>query len=371
MAWSSIIGQQRVKNILKRALEQRQMSHAYLFFGNKGVGKDAVAIELAKVLNCERGGIEACGECGSCLKMATLQHPNVKFVFALPVGKNERVDDPPLFKLSDEEIKLIQEQIRLKAKNPYHTITIPKANIIKINSIRDIRKSIAYKVPGNVRRVIVISNADDMNDESANALLKTLEEPSGETMLILTTSRKDNLLPTIISRCQPLRFDPLSETDIREALLTRHGVSDEQAALIARLANGSYTRAVELLETDLNQRREEMVNFLRLILSNQPLKLLIETERLASFDRTKIEQMLSIMLLWFRDVLVLREGGGTNLINIDQKNDIERFSKNFPRTDVHTAMMLIERAAERVDKNVHLHLVLLTLVSGLRGTITQ
>jgi len=370
MLWNTVIGQQRVKRLLVGAIEQHRLPHAYLFYGGEGVGKDAMAIELAKVVNCEKQGIEACGKCPSCKKMATLQHPNVKLVFALPVGKNERVGDPPLFRLSDEEIKIIQEQIRLKAQNPYHKITIPRATVIKINSIRDIRRSITYKTPGNGRRVVIISDADNMSEESSNALLKTLEEPSGETMLILTTSRKDNLLSTIISRCQPIRFDPLSDADIQQALMQRHKVGSEEAYLTARLANGSYTRAVQLLETDLNQKRGEMVHFLRLALSGQVLRLAAEIERLSSTgDRAKVEQMLSVLLLWFRDALVLREGGDSGLINIDQMDDLKRFNKKFPNADIRSAIAEVEKAIDLVGKNVHLNLIFLTLVMKLRQVI--
>ncbi len=98
-----------------------------------------------------------------------------------------------------------------------------------------------------------------MGDEASNTLLKTLEEPTGECLFLLTTSRRDALLPTILSRCQQIRFDPLTEEEIAAALMERNGVAAEQAALVARLANGSYTRAVELLGDDLQEERAHVV----------------------------------------------------------------------------------------------------------------
>lgn len=214
MPWSRVIGQKRVKNLLLRTLQNGRLPHAYLFYGMEGVGKDAMAIELASTLHCERAAEEACGECASCLKMHSLEHPDIKFVVALPVGKNEEADDTPLARLPEADVRLVQEQLALKGMNPYHRVTIPRATIIKINSIRDVRRESSMTTFDRRRRVIIISNADQMGDEAANTLLKTLEEPSGNTMLVLTTAHRDRLLPTIISRCQGVRFDPLSEQEI-------------------------------------------------------------------------------------------------------------------------------------------------------------
>lgn len=370
MLWDTVIGQDRVKRLLVRVIEQHRLPHAFLFYGAEGVGKDAMAIELARVLNCERQGTEACGVCLSCRQMASLQHPYVKLVFALPVGKNEGAGDPPLDSLSNDEVKLIQEQLLLKGKDPYHKIAIPRATTIKINSIRDIRREVSYKSSSRGRKVVIISDADNMNDESSNALLKTLEEPPGEKLLVLTTSWKDNVLPTIVSRCQPVRFDPLSDADIHKALMERQMVGSQEAYLTARLANGSYTRAVQLLETDLNQKRKEMVEFLRLALSSQVLKLTSKIEDLLlTADRAKVEQMLSVLLLWFRDAFVLREGGEGGLVNIDQVDDLRRFNKNFPDADIQSAVAAVERAIDMVGKNVNLNLIFLALVMRLRHVV--
>ena len=122
MSWDSIIGQLRVKQILRSSIESRRLPHAYLFTGPDGVGKDAVAVELAKVLNCERRESVACDTCASCQRFVTLQHPNLNLIFALPVGKGEKYGDPPLAKLSNEEMAEIQEQLKLKSKNLYHDI---------------------------------------------------------------------------------------------------------------------------------------------------------------------------------------------------------------------------------------------------------
>ena len=365
MIWQRVIGQERVKQILLSALRNKRLPHAYLFVGNEGVGKDAAALEFARVLHCERGEEEACNQCASCVKVSSMQHPDVKLVVALPVGKGEKSDDPPLEKLSVPEIHLIQEQFRLKAENPYHHISIPKASVIKINSIRDIRRESSLSTFSHRRRVIIISRADEMGDAAANTLLKTLEEPSGNTMLILTTSHRDSLMPTILSRCQVVQFDPLTEHDIRVALMERNRVEPAPAELVARLAHGSYTQAVELLQDDVAARRQQVIAFVRFALGNNVVAITEAVEEVcATKDRDHVVRFLNLMLMWFRDALVLLQGG--EVINMDQQDDIKRFVSKFPHADLIKTLADIERAIFLVERNVYINLVMLQLVVQLK-----
>jgi DNA polymerase-3 subunit delta' len=372
LRWKRVIGQARVKQILLSALRNKRLPHAYLFVGGEGTGKDAMALELARVLHCEQGGEEACAspgeECSSCARMATLQHPDVKLVVALPVGKGEKADDPPLEKLNATEIEAAQEQFRLKAGNPYHRIVIPRATIIKINSIREIRRESALSTHGRSRRVIIISHADEMGDAAANTLLKTLEEPSRNTMLVLTTAHRDALLSTIVSRCQVVQFDPLTEREIREALIERNAVAADQASLVARLANGSYTKALELLQDDVAAQRQQVVAFVRAALGNNIGALTDAVEDLcAGKNRDLVTRFLHLMLMWIRDALVLHQGG--EVINLDQQEDLRKFLARFPGADLVATLTAIERAVFLVERNVYINLVLLHLGVRLRATI--
>src|SRR5713101_2537603 len=266
MSWDTIIGEHRVKRILRSSIGNNRLAHAYLFSGADGLGKSAMAIELAKTLNCEKRLADACGKCRSCTKFASLQHPNLHLVFALPVGKGEKYGDDPLAKLPDDDVLLIQEEIQRKAAHPYHHILIPRANTIKINSVREIRRESSMAMFEEGRRVFVILDAEQLGDEAANALLKTLEEPHEDTMLILVTPKPDSLLPTIVSRCHHIRFDPVPEDEIRSALVGHQGTGGHEAAPIAALANGSYGRALELSGVAFQDRRADAISLLRAIL---------------------------------------------------------------------------------------------------------
>lgn len=366
--WPRVIGQDRVKRILLAAIRTGRLPHAYLFYGADGVGKDAMALELARVLHCERNGTTACGVCPSCERAANGTHPDIRIVVPLPVGKNESSDDDPLAKLNEADLRAMQDELREKTSNPYHRVSIPRATIIKINSIRDVRRESTMSTFDGRRRVYIISPADAMGEEAANTLLKTLEEPSGDCMLILTTSRRDALLPTILSRCQNVRFDPLTETDVMEALIERNGLDRETAGFVARLANGSYTAALGLLAEETLQERAFVPSFVRHVLGTSVLPLIEDVERFAAArDRVAVERFLSLLLMWFRDAMVMTRGG--RIINVDQEDDLRRFTARFPQADLLRAMADIERALSLVDRNVYIKLILLQLSVQLRRTI--
>ncbi len=368
MIWPRVIGQQRVKATLLSALRTRRLAHAYLFYGGEGVGKDAMALELARVIHCERGGEEPCGVCTSCLHLDTLQHPDVHLVCALPVGKGEDKEDSPTAKLSEQEIDTIQEELRQKGADPYHRITIPRAGIIKVNSVRTVRRESSMSTTDRRRKVFVISDADRMGDEAANTLLKTLEEPAGNTMLILTTAHRDALLPTILSRCQNVRFDRLTEQEIRTALVERKRVDARQAELAARLADGSYTRALSLLTEDVDQWRRDVLAFVRSALANNVSSLMQAVEKVTDLkDRVLVNRFLVLLLMWFRDALVLMHGGV--IINVDQQEDLKRFLVKFPHADLLQALAHVEKAISLVERNVYIKLVILNLAIRLKADI--
>jgi DNA polymerase-3 subunit delta' len=371
MSWSSIIGQERVKSLLKQALQSGQIAHAYLFYGHEGIGKDALAIEFAKVMNCESGNIEACGTCNNCRRMASFQHPNIRLVFALPVGKNEKNGDDPIDVLTEQQVAEAREQIQLKAKDPYHRIEITKANFIKINSVRDIKREAAMSRSEEGKKIFIILNADMMNAEASNSLLKTLEEPLPGTILLLTTSVKDQLIPTIVSRCQLIKCDVLSDVEIKNALCTNDGIDKNLARLASQLANGSYTEARRLCSQNMADEREDVVKFLRLVLGKNKTALIDVIDELASsFDRPGIERWLKLLQSWLRDALLLQQKAQMPMLD-DEKQSMENFVANFKQANLIGAIKTVEKSIAHLYKNVYLHLILMTLAIDLRKLITE
>lgn len=368
MSWDHVIGQVRVKELLQKALAVGQVAHAYLLFGDEGVGKDALALEFAKALNCERNRTDPCDECPSCKRVETLQHPNVRFIVALPTGKNEKTGDDPVAVLTEDQVGELRHELAEKARDPYHQIFIEKANFIKVNSVRELRREASLTGFLSGKKVFIVSNADMMNTEASNSLLKTLEEPPADTVLILTTSRKDQLLPTIISRCQLVRCEALSEDDLARALVERDGHKESEARVAAQLANGSFTAAQRLASEDMVRLQSEVVRFLRVALGNSPVSILAEIDQLlSSTEKTESERWLRLLQVWFHNAIALRTSGLGK--RSDEDEDLRKFVERFGGADLLKASAAVDRSIALISKNVYLHLIFVCLAIELKSVL--
>ncbi len=372
MSWNSIVGQSRTKEILRRSVEQKRIAHAYLFWGPGGIGKDALAIEFAKTLLCETQSPEACDSCASCKKVQRLQHPDLKLIFALPASKADKPGENGEGKIVPDVREEIRRQLERKAANLYFRVEIPKATQINIGSIREVKRESALSAFEKGMKIFVILGAELMNDASANSLLKVLEEPLSDTVFLLTTARKEKLLSTIVSRCQSIRCEALSDPEIEAALLEREHVPKEQALLVSRLADGNYARALELLTDDVVARREEAVDFLRTTLAGSSVKLMEKIdERISENDRNEVEQFLMLLLTWVRDAMVMKEDRGEGIINEDQRENLARFVARFKNTNFPASLRAVERSLELLRGNVYLPLVMLSLSIQLKRAVVD
>ncbi len=363
--WDTVIGQQRAKTTLQTTIRNRRLAHAYLFWGNTGVGKDALAIEFARTLLCHTQGDSACGICSGCRKMDILQHPNLKLIFPLPGSDGEKNDDGE--PLEADVLHEVRKQIAEKAKNPYFHIDIPKAKVIRIKSIREAKKESSMSGAEQGKKIFIIFEADAMNDESANSLLKVLEEPLEGVHFLLVSSRKDALKPTIISRCQLVHCSMLTDDEIAAALIERHHVDTQQAFILSRLSNGNFSRAIQLLSDDIAVYRTGAVQFLRSVLGTSAIRMFEEQEEyLTGNKRDQAEQLLTMMLVWFRDSVIMREGSTGNILNLDQETELKSFVGKFGTKNLEMCMAAVERSLELLRRNVYLPLVMLSLTVQLR-----
>lgn len=379
MAWDDIIGQERVKSILQKSVTEGRVSHAYLFWGIEGIGKEALAIEFAKTVNClnpliagER--IEACGICEACLKAKDFRHPNIKLIFSIPTGKSQdSKNDNPISNLADDQIAKIQEQIELKSQDYYHKIEIPKANHILVSQIRDTKRNLTLGAAQQGRRVVIVFRAEEMNKESANAFLKTLEEPHEGVTIIIVTSRVELLMQTIVSRCQQVYCEPLPDNLIAEALIKKKGLDETNALLAASFAQGSYTSALEFLNEDMSQLRESVINTFRSSLKKKVYRqeLIENLEKLSVFtDKRLAGYFIRILILWLRDAYTLiHTGNKDTLINRDQTEIITRFTEKFADRNIRKAIELLDYSITQIYKNVQLQLIFLNLFVKVRSIL--
>lgn len=370
MSWNDVLGQQHAKQTLHRMYEVKRIPHALFFHGPDGVGKEAAAIELARVLNCKEESWEACGSCSSCAQFRTLQHPRLKLITALPGGGDSK-DDSAVGNLKEDELEELKAQIEEKARNPYHHISLSNATQIRISSIRDIKRESAYRSAGSGRTVFVLCDADRMNENASNALLKTLEEPSGDILLILTTSRRDVLPATILSRCQQIRFELLTEDNIREGLLKAPGIDRSRIDDAAFFACGNYSAAMDLASEGAGDflRPMELVLFLRTVVKNDPVELYDKISRYGKESRRNLQIFLIALSAWFRNVMAVKEGVAVVVSNGEVETSLFKFSEHYPDVRCAEAVEEIEKAIELLRKNVHLINVLLVMAHRLRQHI--
>jgi len=366
MSWTDLIDQRRVIETLQRAVVGERVAHAYLFHGPDGTGKRAVALELAKTLQCEQGGPAACDACRACRKVQHMTHPDVHLLIPYP---------------SDADLDEVGERLQRVAEHAYAAIdfvrrpsladptkTSNKQAFYSISRVNDeLRRTMSYKPLEGRYKVVVLTDADRMRVEAANAFLKLLEEPGPQTVFVLTTSRPDRLLPTILSRCQRLRFDPLPAEAIEQALVEHDGEDPKHAAALARMADGSYTRALDLAENeDLMADRAMVVDYLRQAFTRRPEHVADLVEQMGTLGRERVKSLLRLLLSWIRDLVLFDTlGAEAPLVNVDQADAIGRFCDNVPDADLDAMTRLVEEAIELAERNVGLPLVLTALAHAL------
>lgn len=379
MPWSNVLGQPRVADALASAIRSGRVAHAYLFHGPEGVGKTAAALAFAQALQCERrgrpGGPEgdACGTCLACTKTARLLHPDVHLF--LPFAKHSKPAD------KDELPPDYPERLQAIAADPYSGSDYRRLGKLGDESAAPTNKQVAHRklpinekvrhalayVPSEGRKAVgILPDADLMNPPAANALLKLLEEPSPSVVLVLTTERLDGMLPTVVSRCQRVRFDRLAAPVI-EGALTARGVSPTRASFVARVADGSMTRALRLVsDPTLAERRELALEFVRAAYSGRAHKLVPVADRAAKLRREPLKAWLQLLQVWIRDlVLVQAIGADAPIVNVDQAEAAQKFVAHVPHADLGAMSAAVEEATGLVEGNVSAGLVLASLGGAL------
>ncbi|MBI3996588.1 MAG: DNA polymerase III subunit delta' [Candidatus Omnitrophica bacterium] len=255
MAWSDILGQERVIELLKTHLQDERVAHAYLFAGPDGVGKRRLAFEMAKALNCTGAGNRPCDACTVCRQIARGTHPDVHSVVA--GGASDQ---------------------------------------IKIDMIRHVIGRVALRPYSAAFQVAILEGAERLTEEAANSLLKVLEEPSAHTRFILTTAQFSACLPTIVSRCQLIRCRPLPADVVKQILITQKGCDEPTATAIASLSGGSASEALALAD-----RWSTYDQWVSLLGSDAPPAWF---ERPLPESREGVAQLLDGMMRWLRDLAV-------------------------------------------------------------------
>ena len=324
--WSEVLGHERPKEMLQRAITMGHLHHALLFAGAAGTGKRLSALALASALNCLDRSPEqadACGQCRGCLKLAHESHPDV-------------------------------------------VVVEPEGNVIKalkIQQVRDLQRMCMTAPYEGRARVVVLNDAHTMTEEASNALLKTLEEPHANTHIVLITDQLHLMLETIRSRCQLVRFGVLEEAQIVSWLQAHPRGDDEipwsaeDLRVAALFGEGSLGRAQELLQTGMLAQRRAFLEQLTMLDRRHSLPLMQLAEEISS-DRAGLEQRLDLLNLFLRDTLLHTAGASpTRLLNRDLRAMIEDTAARLGAERILALLETVHDAQERLQRNVNPQMV--------------
>jgi DNA polymerase-3 subunit delta' len=321
----NLTGHEWAVDMLKKHVINGMVRHAYLFCGPPGLGRHTLALRFAQALNCPtpiQPGLP-CGECRDCRQTASMQHADLTVVQAESEG-----------------------------------------GILKVDQIRDSRKTLILKPYMSKYRVALFLRFHEANDNAANALLKTLEEAPSYAVLILTADNPEQLLPTIVSRCEVLRLRPLSIEEVHRGLESR-GLENGRAKLIAHVSGGRFGYALRLLEDpSLLEKREERLNDLVTLLSASRVEKFAYADKLSK-DKNTMRQAITFWLSYWRDVMLRTAEADTPLVNLDRNLEIEDLAGQLNISSARKVVGEHENALEKMEKNVNQRLLVEVLLLDL------
>jgi DNA polymerase-3 subunit delta' len=316
-----VVGHEWAVELLERSRANGRVAHAYLLIGLPQIGKTTLALNFAQALHC-LGEDKPCGRCRSCLKIAHGNHPDVRVIEAVN-------------------------------------------GTIKIDQIRSMQREVTLSPHEGRWKVYVIRQMERATTEAANCLLKTLEEPPAQVILMLTASDIDQLLPTIISRCQVLNLRPPSVLLVQKVLEVRWGVDPERAKLLARLSGGRLGWAVRASDDEaILRKRERRLDEMMELMGQGRVERLRYAQQLSQ-SPDGLREVLDLWLSWWRDLLLIKGGSSTEVTNIDRETTLRSQAQGYNLTQVRDFIEALRAAVWQLEHNANTRLTLEVLMLSL------
>lgn len=317
MAFSDILGHQKQVEVLKTALVGNRLHHAYLFVGPDGVGKRTVALSLALAIHCTRGDHDSCGQCENCLRIRDGNHPDVR-VIGPEATKRE----------------------------------------ITIQQMRDLQRLLEFRSFSGKKKVAIINPAHQMNYHAQNSLLKTLEDPPGDALIILVANSTGSLLSTVLSRCLRLYFTFLPAEEVAGFLVRQQGTPPDQATILAMLAGGSLGAALACDAGELLDERNQWIERFS-SLSREDYRGVVSLAEEMARDREKALRFLQWIREWYRDILIQQTTGSAGEIkNSDLVHKIRDAAAKHSLNHTLSVLSQMGGVAGKLQRNYNRRLVL-------------
>jgi DNA polymerase-3 subunit delta' len=331
----NVIGQPRAVELLRHSLEIGRLAHAYLFVGPPHTGKTTLAINLAQALNCESES-RPCGGCESCLRIAAGKHADVQIIGRLPDS---------------------------------NSVDSGSKKVIAIGQVRELQQAAGLRPYEGSHRVFIIDGAEYLNEESANCLLKTLEEPPPDVVIILLATNDARLLPTILSRCQRIELFPIPAPDIEEELIQNRHIEPEKAGVLSRLCRGGIGWAITASQDEglLTERSQRMDELQELVTAGLDRRFSFANRLATQYgkNRDSVEEILRLWLDWWRDLLLVRAGCAEFITNIDLKETVIRHSDLYDLAAIRGAIEAIRTAMVQLEQNANARLAVEVLMLSI------
>ena len=323
-----VIGQPKAIALLEHSMERGQLSHAYLFVGPPHVGKMTLALNLAEAVNCPAKNVP-CNECTSCRRIAAGKHADVQIIDLTSAEKGE----------------------------------------ISIDQIREMQLAANLPPYEGKCKVFIINRAELLSQEASNCLLKTLEEPLPQVLFILLTSRERLLLPTIISRCQRVELPPLPITRTKEVLSEHYGMAEQKLELLARLSRGCLGWILLAMQDErlLEEHSHKLTTLVNLGYASRKQRLMFATELATQFskNREQLEEVLTLWLSWWRDLLLTKGGNDGFITNIDRKSSLLQQVENYTMEQIKNFTHHLQIVTKQLEQNANPRLVLEVLMLNM------
>lgn len=349
MLFRKIIGQQPVKERLIRSVKEERISHAQLFLGPQGSGSLALAVAYAQYISCSnKQENDSCGECPSCIKYNKLIHPDLHFVYPVALSKNVRVstDVAAIWRetfLDNPYITLFNWFEMMEAEN--------KQAVIGVEESAEILRKLSLTTYEADYKIMIIWQAEKMNPQAANKLLKIIEEPPEKTLFLLVCENEELLLRTIVSRTQLIKINKINDSDLIKALVERHGLSYEAAEATAHLTDGDYAGAL-LLINENESAGQNLLYFQKLMrasLKFDPKAILGWIDEISEAGRERQKNFLNYALHIMRESLVLNYADSSIMkLGEEEQAFVKKFSPFIHANN-------IERFIEELNKS-HYHM---------------
>ncbi|MBR1701604.1 MAG: DNA polymerase III subunit delta' [Lachnospiraceae bacterium] len=316
--FADIIGQEQMKEHLQNALASKKISHAYIINGEKSSGKEYIAKVFAMALQCEKGGTEPCQECRSCKQALSGNQPDI---------------------------------IRLNHEKP---------NTISVDDIRkQINGDVAIKPYSSPYKIYIINEAEKMNTQAQNALLKTLEEPPEYAVILLLTANINALLPTIVSRCVVLNMKPVADEKVRKFLMEELQIPDYKADVCVAFARGNVGKAKALASSEeFENVKNEALSLVKYIKDMELHEIMAAIKKIGEY-KLEINDYFDIMAIWYRDVLLFKATKDVNhLVFREELTAIRKCAQRSSYEGIETIVKALDTAKHRLDANVNFELVM-------------